>query len=377
MAHPRIATGVFVPPQPPLKGTQQFVQLARLLGLDMVMVWDHFQDFTPQALWDKEFSWFAAQRPSPHAFFDFQVLLGHLAGRAGKMRLGVGVTDVIRRHPVQIAQAMMTLAHLTKRPPILGLGAGERENIEPYGLDFTQPVGRLEEALQVIHQCFTSQGPFDFQGQHFRLDRAVMDLQPPRNRVPEVWVAAHGPRMLRLTGQYGDGWYPTSRLTPAEYAAKLAVIHQAARAAGRDPAAITPSYQLVVVLAPTEAAARDLLATRVVRFNTLMLSTGDEWRQQGLTHPFGEHYRGYIDIIPENLERGHLDEALAAMPADLVEHLAVWGTPESMLTRLRAYGEAGMRHVVLAPVSAFVSQRATFDSMRAIRHIAARLRSGR
>ena len=377
MAHPPIATGMYLPPQPPLAQLQQFVALVRLLRLDGIMVWDHFQDFTPQALWDKDFSWFAARRPSPHAFYEYQVLLGHLAGRAGRLRLGVGVTEAIRRHPVLIAQAMLTLAHLTRRAPILGIGAGERENTEPYGFDFSQPVARLEEALQVIRLCFTSQGPFDFAGQHFRLQGALMDLQPPENRMPEVWLAAHGPRMLRLTGQHGDGWYPTSRLTTAEYAEKLAAIHRAARDAGRDPTAITPSYQLAVVVAPTEAAARAQLQTRALRCNTLLMTTADDWRRRGLQHPFGDEYRAYIDIMPEALKRRHLDEALAAVPADLVEEQVVWGTPERVLGQLRAYGEAGMRHVVLVTLSALVSQRAMFDTLRGVRWIAARLKSGR
>lgn len=61
-------------------------------------------------------------------------MLGHLASRAGRLRLGVGVTEAVRRNPVVLAQAMITLAHLTKRAPILGLGSGERENTVPYGL---------------------------------------------------------------------------------------------------------------------------------------------------------------------------------------------------------------------------------------------------
>src|SRR5215210_4022186 len=93
MAHPTIATGLYVPPQPPLGSVRQFIFLARLLRLDPVMVWDHLQDFTPQAIWDDEYSWFALQRPSPHAYFDYQVLLGHLASRVGGRRLGVGVTE--------------------------------------------------------------------------------------------------------------------------------------------------------------------------------------------------------------------------------------------------------------------------------------------
>ena len=173
-----ISVGLQLGTQPPLSATRAFLLGARAMRLDSVMLIDHFQNVFPSVIWDKELTWLAAQRPTPHEFFDYQVLLGYLASRVGRMRLGVGVTEPIRRHPILIAQAMMTLSHLTKRAPILGIGAGERMNIDPYGLDPSRPVTRLEEALQIIRLCLSTRGPITFSGKHFRLERATMDLKP-------------------------------------------------------------------------------------------------------------------------------------------------------------------------------------------------------
>ena len=127
------------------------------------------------------------------------------------MRLGVTVTEPVRRHPVLLAQALLTLAHVNRKAPILGIGSGEAENIVPYGLPFDQPVGRLEEALQILRLCFDSQGPLNFQGKHFNLDHAYMDLRAPKRRKPRIWVAAHGPRMLRLTLELSEERRATAR----------------------------------------------------------------------------------------------------------------------------------------------------------------------
>ena len=124
MTGARISVGLQLGTQPPLSATRAFLLGARAMGLDSVMLIDHFQNLFPRAIWDEELTWLAADRPSPHEFFDYQVLAGHLASRMGRMRLGVGVTEPIRRHPVLIAQAMMTLSHLTRRAPIVGFGAG-------------------------------------------------------------------------------------------------------------------------------------------------------------------------------------------------------------------------------------------------------------
>ncbi|HEX8600113.1 MAG TPA: LLM class flavin-dependent oxidoreductase [Chloroflexia bacterium] len=376
MGYPGMAVGLQIGSGPPLGLSRAMLLFARLSRLDSAFVVDHFQGFVPIALWDRELSWAAAQFASPHEVFDYQVLLGYLARSAGGLRLGVGVTEPVRRHPVLIAQAMMTLAHMTKHPPILGIGAGERENIEPYGLDFSQPVGRLEEALKIIRLCFTSRGPFDFTGNHYRLDRAVMDLQPPKGRTPEIWIAGHGPRMLRLTGQYADGWYPTMVASPQEYKAKLDIIQAAAREAGRDPASITPVLHQFVAVAPSKREARAMLHTKVARFATLIGAPAGEWRKLGLEHPFGDQYRGYVDFIPEQYDRETLDHAIAAVPPQLVGHGFIIGTLEEVTARLREFGQAGVRHVVISLSSAVFSRRAAIYGQLAIPRIARSLRTG-
>jgi phthiodiolone/phenolphthiodiolone dimycocerosates ketoreductase len=374
MSHPKIDVGMYVAAKPPLGSVEALVAAARDLQLDSVFVWDHFQDFFPAAIWDEEFAWFAAPGSSPHEPFEFQTLLGYLAAKVPDLRLGVGVTEPIRRHPVLLAQAALTLAHLTQRPPILGIGAGERENSEPYGLDFSRPVGRLEEALQIIRRYFDVRGPFDFEGEHFHLRGAVLDLPAPEGRTPELWVGALGPRTLRLTGQYGDGWCPFAVASPDAYAAQLEVVRAAAREAGRDPNAITPALQPLIVLAPTEEEAHAMLDAKAVRFFGL-LAPDEVWRLFGLQHPFGEGFRGFIDILPETYDRQTVDAAIAAVPREILEGF-VWGTPEQVLAKLRAFGEAGMRHVMAALASAAVSPEAAAFGMEALAGIAQALRSG-
>ena len=350
--------------------------MGRALRADSLWTVDHFVGLFPRSVWDEDFTWVAKGGDSPDAFFDWQVLLGHLAKRVGRRaQLAVGVTEPIRRHPVLIAQAAMTLAHLARRAPILGIGAGERENIEPYGLDFTRPVGMLDEALQIIRLCFESDGPFDFDGEHFRMQDAVLDLHPPEGRVPEIWVAAHQERMLRLTGTYGDGWYPTFPMNPEVYDGKLAVVRAAAEAAGRDPASITPALQSFVVIGRTEVEARRLFESKALRYASLLMSDA-VWQRQGLTHPLGDGFRGMIDIIPQRMSREQVEEAIAAVPGDRLAEEAIWGTPSMVADKLQALGEAGLRHVVLVPLSAMVSRRAAITTIRGMFTVSRRLRAG-
>jgi phthiodiolone/phenolphthiodiolone dimycocerosates ketoreductase len=377
MSPSRMAIGLQLPAQPPLGWNRLSLSVARLSRLDSVWVPDHWQGLIPTAIWDQQFSWYATQYASPHELFDYQVLLGSLASRAGRLRIGVGVTDPIRRHPVLLAQAMLTLAHLTRRRPILGIGAGERENIEPYGLDFSEPVGQLEEALQIIRLCFSHQGSLDFCGKYYRLDHAIMDLRAPKGKTPEIWIGGQGPRMLRLIGQYGDGWYPTMLASPEEYAAKLTIIRDAAQEAGRDPQAITPALYQFLVVAPTEQEAWQMLDTKKRGRLFALGLAAVEWHKVGAQHPFGEHFRGYVDWVPEHYDRKTLEEGMAAVPPALIGSELLWGTPEQVAGKLRAFGEVGVRHVVLFPLSMLVSRRAAIYGLWAVRKIRQLLRNGR
>ncbi|PFG38771.1 phthiodiolone/phenolphthiodiolone dimycocerosates ketoreductase [Georgenia soli] len=374
----RVKVGLQLGTQPPLGAVRAYLLAARAMRLDSVMVIDHLQNVFPSALWDADLTWLARRKPTPHDHLDFQAVMGWAATRVGRMQLGVGVTDPIRRHPVVIAQALLTVAHMTRRPPVLGIGVGERLNITPYGLDYAGRTSRLEEALQIIRLCLDADapGPVDFDGRYFRLDGARVDLRAPAGRTPLMWVAAHGPRSLELAGRYGDGWYPTTITSPGQYATDLAVVRDAAARAGRNPSSVTPALHRFTVIGRTEAEARAMLATRALRSLALVMSAA-EWRAAGARHPFGDDFTGLGQFLPEQADRATLERAVDLVPPELLLHgPLLWGTVEQAADRLREYRAAGLEHVILSPVSGLVSPRAALRGLSATGAIARELRRG-
>jgi phthiodiolone/phenolphthiodiolone dimycocerosates ketoreductase len=159
------------------------------------------------------------------------------------------------------------------------------------------------------------------------------------------------------------------------YAEKLAAVRAAARAAGRDPAAVVPALQAFVVTAGSEREARRLLGSKAVRFAALLVSD-EVWRRQGRVHPLGAGHRGMIDLVPQRAEREEIEAAIGAVPVDLLEREAIWGTPDQVVAKIRMLGRSGLRHVHLVPLSAMVSRRAAVATIRAFFTIARRLRTG-
>jgi phthiodiolone/phenolphthiodiolone dimycocerosates ketoreductase len=165
--------------------------------------------------------------------------------------------------------------------------------------------------------------------------------------------------------------------TPQEYATKLQAIRTSARAAGRKPRDILPALHRFLVVAPTERDAKAQLGHKAIRAFGLG-TPAERWARVGAQHPFGSGFRGYVDLVADRYDRRTIEEAIAAVPSDLVENgPLLWGSPEQIADKLRAFGEAGLRHVVLAPISGLVSKSAAAYSLWAMRSITRSLAQAR
>ena len=89
---------------------------------------------------------------------------------------------------------------------------------------------------------------------------------PPPAHDIGVWLGAYGPRMMRVVGRLADGWIPSlPRLPLDQVLPKQDAIDEAARKAGRDPAAIRRVANLNGVIADgaaTGCAARPTTGSR-------------------------------------------------------------------------------------------------------------------
>ena len=369
-----LTVGLGLPPRPPRAILDRALETALAVGADAMWTIDHASSFIPQSIWDEEFSPAAASVASPDQVYEYQSVLGYAAAKAPALRPAVGVTEAIRRHPAILAQAALTLSHLGDRRPILGLGAGERENLDPFGWPFDRPVARLEEAVSFIRRCFGSSGTFDFEGEFYPARSAILDLEPGPAGVPEIWLAAHGPRTLAITGRLADGWYPTVTYRPPEYADALERIRAAATAVGRDLTTFTPALQCMVQIARSDDEAHRLLAAAPVRLWALLMPAS-RWAELGHSHPLGPAHRGMVDFVPQDFDRAKIETALAAVPYEVLERSVFWGTVDSVSQDIAKLVEAGLRHAVLVPVPGTVPE--PVGSGRSVADLATRLMPGR
>ena len=322
--------------------------LTSLVRIDSLFVPDHYLGFIPRSVWSPEATPAAKMVPTPDAFFDPFVMLGMMAAKYRRVRIGTGVTEPFRRHPATLAQAFVTLDHMTGGRAILGIGNGERENIEPWGLAFTKRVARLEEALAIIRTLWASGGePVDFDGRFWRLRRALFATPLYKGKAPALWIAAHAPRMLGLTGRFADGWLPTIKMTPAEYRERLGRIAAAASEAGRSFEGFEPSVIMQVAIGKSRAEMLETMGRSPVASAMAMLLPAALWIRHGLRHPLGDDFEGFPDFVPEEITPEQLADARRQVTPALMGDAIVAGSVDEIVAEVRGLVGAGLRHVVL------------------------------
>ena len=368
-----LEVGISSNPIPPIALSVGLAVNAESDGYDSVWYPDHLMGWFPKALWKPESSSIVGLLPSPHLYLDPTVVIA-LAGQAtSRIKLATGVTDPIRRPPAELARTFLTLSHATGGRAILGIGAGERENTEPYGLDYSHQVSKLEESLEIIRRLWTQTEPLDFDGRFWKLSRAVIDIEGHEGKLPEVWVGAHGPKMLAITGRYGDGWYPSYPMQPEEYRDKLRVIRAAADEAGRDPAQVSAGYQMYVIVTEEHSSAHEIMASPLAAAMSLVAPAA-QWEAAGHEHPFGHGFEGLRDYVPEWHSEDALLEAVSKFAPEVFHDSVVHGTVDEVVSQVEQFVDHGLQHVVFANMAPLAGMEYIPAAQAGLKEVARRLR---
>jgi F420-dependent oxidoreductase-like protein len=177
------------------------------------------------------------------------VTLAALAQATSRLRVGCLVNGMPYRHPAVVANMAAALDLVSGGRLELGVGAGwnERE-ANAYGIELgtlRERFDRFEEGLQVLISLL-SQPSTTFDGRYYRLTDARCEPKGVQRPHPPIIVGGQGEkRTLPIAARYAQHWnFPGG--TPADFARKRDVLHDACRAIGRDPGEITCSTHLLL-----------------------------------------------------------------------------------------------------------------------------------
>jgi F420-dependent oxidoreductase-like protein len=264
--------------------------LADRSGFHWVSVWDHF------------YPAMVIPGDAGGTCFEAVSTMTALAAETTRVRVGSLVYCISYRHPAVLANAMVTVDHVSGGRMELGLGAGWSQiEYDAYGIPFLpikDRLDQLEEGLQIVRSLFTQEST-TFRGKHFTLTDARCEPKPVQKN-PRLWVGGMGEkRLLKMTARYADGW-SVPFLGPGLYARKNQVLSDWCDTFARDPGAVLRSVNLGLAIGRNEAEAhrkRDGLRAQFGAAAEFMEPGMLIGTPQQVIDRIGEYVRGGADWI--------------------------------------------------------------------------------
>src|SRR5438309_9572 len=299
--------------QPPTDALEKILEAERL-GFDIVFTAESWGSdaFTPLAWWGSQTS---------------------------RIRLGTSIVQMSARTPTGTAMAALTLDHLSGGRLALGLGLSGPQVVEGwYGQPFGKPLARTREYVDIVRQVFARQGPVTSTGPHFPLPykgdgalglgKALKPIVHPLRADVPIFLGSEGPKNVALTAEIADGWLPIYYSPRVHGMYKEWLDEGFARPAARRTAAdfeILPNCQIVV----TDDRDTVLEAMKpMLGFYIGGMGAKDMNFHKNVFARMG--YEKEADEVQNLFFEGKRDEAIAAVPLQMVADISLVGTREQI-----------------------------------------------
>jgi alkanesulfonate monooxygenase SsuD/methylene tetrahydromethanopterin reductase-like flavin-dependent oxidoreductase (luciferase family) len=256
-----------------------------------------------------------------------------------RILLGTSISSVFVRSIPTIAMAAATVDHISQQRFILGLGSSHRVQVEPeHGISYSKPIQRVRESVEIVRTLLRD-GVVSYEGSTVNIERFDLWFTPIRREIP-IYLAALFPKMLQVCGEVAQGTILTwSTLKAGQRAAENIAI--GAQCAGRRPEEVDIASLLPCYVTNDRRQAFDAMRPAVAfyggffpRYNRLMAESG---------FPEAAH------AIKRAWDQDGQEAAAKVVPDELIEAIAVAGTPAECQKRVEAYRHSGINLPIISP----------------------------
>ena len=286
---------------------------------------------------------------------DAATILGWLAHATSKIRLGSAIFQMPGRSAAMTAMTAATLDQLSGGRMILGIGSSGPQVAEGWhGQRFGRQLQRTREYVEVVRLAL-SRRRVEYRGETLELPlpdgqgKALkLTIAPVQERIP-VFLAAIGPNNTKLAAEIADGWIPT--LFSPEHVAEFRPLLEegfarAGNGKGFEDFEIAPTVN--VMISEDVAAARDAMRPYVALYVGGMGS-----REKNFYNALVRRY-GFEDAaqrVQDLYLEGKRDEAMAALPDELLDTVSLCGPRDAVRERLAVFRDAGVGTLMVSPMA--------------------------
>src|SRR6476661_5100465 len=277
---------------------------------------------------------------------DAWIMLAAIGAITNNVELGTCVTDAIRRHPSTIALSTVTLDRITNGRAILGIGAGEAQNVVDFGIEFTKPVTKFKEQLEVIEKLFASDpdNHVDYSGEYYRLINACLQAKSIRKPRPPIYIAAGAPKTLELCARFGDGWIPIG-YTPELFKHHVDVIKDHSKKFGRNISDFQFANDVDIYFTDDGEEAWNKMknAVKVSLYKPELLKVHN--LSQDSEFDFRKYFTEYAMNKPELMEQ--MKRAAIKIPDSVARTAIGVGKSDDIIEMMERFIRAGTNHFII------------------------------
>src|SRR5438874_12330351 len=278
---------------------------------------------------------------------DAVTVLAWVAAATEKLRIGSAIMQIPGRTPANTAMTAATLDLMSGGRFILGLGTSGPQVVEGWhGQPWGKPLGKTREYVEIVRAALRRE-VVEHEGEHYRIPYdgpgatglgkpLKLMLRPLRADIP-IFLAAIGPKNVALATEIADGWLP-SFVDPERFD----------DAFGESIAGARPGFEIAatvsVLVGDDVQSLRDSLKPNLALYVGGMGAKGRNF-YNSLMRRYG--WDEEAERIQELYLGGHQREAIAAVPDELVDAVALVGPKERIRDRLAAWRETPVTTLIV------------------------------
>jgi 5,10-methylenetetrahydromethanopterin reductase len=292
------------------------------------------------------YPWWRKHAYEARSSTSLSALIAHETERVG---VGWGIISPYTRHPIQVAMEVRVVQEVAG-PARFMLGFGASRIFMKEAVDQSQgkprPLTAVREAIQIVRAILAG-GEVSFRGHEFSAEVPPLsdEADAPRDPAP-IYVAATGPKMLRLSGEIGDGLLTASITTPAFVRYARGPMSEGAAAAGRNAEDL--DVGCVIVASIDEDSERGRNGAREIAGMYLANKVQNIQAAADVLLEKADLTVDEIRPIAEALDRGGRRAAAAAVTDEVFAKCKpIAGTPSECIEMIEEFREAGCTHMLL------------------------------
>lgn len=268
----------------------------------------------------------------------------------GGLDVGISVVPFPAWTVPTLAAQAATVSEFTAGKHSLGIGLGgyPSESFRtPLGLPELPPLQLTREYLQTLRPLLGG-GRVEHTGRAVSLHGLQLGIEAPPT---PVYLAAMGPRILRLAGELADGVTPNWS-SPEQIVWLREQVAEGARRAGRDPSSIPFAQYIRVCIDDNEEAARRAFTANMLAY---ALARPGQPKDQGYRAHFAR--MGFDDVLSMLEARRDagtpMQELVDGVPPELASRVGYFGraagAAEALRRLSRGLDEAMVRLIATRP----------------------------